>query len=168
MAVISSSYVQDVHAQPNGSKYVLEQHVIDANGTIYSVGPYLAPANMDISANMAVNVTNINNLLAEAEVDKVLVGNFVVTHQTLAQFASRFWYRVQNALNSADKVEFSRLIWWLYNNVQKGNFTSDQVRNSYNNFFSKSLNTAQWNSLVNTRIIPIRDRYQAMLDEGPV
>ena len=89
-----------------------------------------------------------------------------LNHQTSAQFAARFWLRVQRAFNSGNKVEFCRLIWWLYNRIQAGDLTSDQVRTTYNSAFGKSLNTAQWNTLVTTRFVPARDRYQAMLDEA--
>jgi hypothetical protein len=36
---------------------------------------------------------------------------------------------------------------------------------SFNTAYGRSLNTTQWNSLVSTRFIPIKDRYLALLAE---
>jgi len=87
-------------------------------------------------------------------------------HQTAAQFAARFWARVQKARQDGDLIEFGRLIWWLYNRVQAGDITSAEARISFNTAYGRNLNVTQWNNLVTTRLIPIRDRYQAMLNEG--
>jgi hypothetical protein len=89
-------------------------------------------------------------------------------HQTGGQFAARFWRRIQDAFKSGNKPEFCRLIWWIYQRIQAGDFTSNEVRLSYNAFFGKSLNTTQWNTLVTTRFSPARDRWQAILDEGQI
>jgi len=87
-------------------------------------------------------------------------------HQTAAQFASRFWRRVRDAYQAGDKFLYHYLIWWVWARIQAGDLTSDQVRLSYNAAFGKSLNTTQWNSLVTTRFVPMKDRYLAMLAEG--
>lgn len=87
-------------------------------------------------------------------------------HQTAAQFAARFWAKVGNAYQRGDKIEFARLITWVWQRVQAGDLTNDQVRLSYNNAYGKSLNTTQWNSFVTTRLVPIKDRYLAMLAEA--
>ena len=87
-------------------------------------------------------------------------------HQTAAQFAARFWRRVQSAYQSNDKLTYHRLIWWVWTRIQAGDLTSDQVRLSYNAAFNKSLNTTQWNSLVTTRFVPMKDRYLAVMAEG--
>ena len=63
-------------------------------------------------------------------------------------------------------MEFARLITWVWQRVQAGDLTNDQVRLSYNAAYGKSLNVSQWNSLVTTRLVPIKDRYLAMLAEG--
>ena len=88
----------------------------------------------------------------------------VLNHQTAAEFAARFWTRCQSAYY-ADRSEFERLVWWVWSKIQAGDLTSDQVRLSYNNYFGKSLNAAQWNNLVTTRFVPIKDRYLAVLAE---
>jgi len=88
-----------------------------------------------------------------------------LNHQTQAEFAARFWARLRYAFNRGDKWEFSRLIWWIWNRIQLGDFTSDQVRLSFNAAYGRSLSIAQWNSLVTTRFIPAKDRYLAMLAE---
>jgi hypothetical protein len=87
-------------------------------------------------------------------------------HQTKAQFAARFWSRLQQVRASGDQVEFARRIWWLYNRVQAGDITSNEARQSFNAAYGRNLNATQWNNFTTTRLVPIRDRYQAMLDEG--
>ena len=90
----------------------------------------------------------------------------VLNHQTAAEFASRFWARASSAYQSGDKFVYHRLIWWVWARIQAGDLTSDQVRLSYNAYFGKSLNVSQWNSLVTTKFVPIKDRYLAMIAEG--
>ena len=46
--------------------------------------------------------------------------------------------------------------------------TSTQARNAYNTAFGTSLNATQWNTLVSTRFVPIKDRYIAFLAETMV
>ena len=91
----------------------------------------------------------------------------VLNHQTAAQFAARFWTRCQSAYFN-DRPEFERLVWWVWSRVQAGDLTNDQVRLSFNAHFGRSLNTAQWNSFVTTRLVPIKDRYLARLNEAPL
>jgi hypothetical protein len=86
-------------------------------------------------------------------------------HQTAAEFAARFWEKLRTAYQSDDKLTYHRMIWWIWARVQAGDLTNDQVRVSYNNAYGKSLNTAQWNSFVTSRLIPIKDRYLAFLAE---
>lgn len=90
----------------------------------------------------------------------------ILNHQTTAAFAGRYWARLQGAFSRGDQIEYSRLIWWLYNRIQAGDLTSDQARVSFNSAYGRSLNPTQWNTLVTTRFLPARDRYQAMLDEA--
>ena len=89
-----------------------------------------------------------------------------LNHQTAAEFAARFWARLRDAYARGDKFEFSRLIWWIWNRIQLGDFTSDQVRLSFNAAYGRSLNIGAWNTLVTTRFIPAKDRYLAMLAEN--
>ena len=87
-------------------------------------------------------------------------------HQTAAEFAARFWAKVKDSYQRNDKVEFARLITWVWQKVQAGDLTNDQVRLSFNAAYGRSLNTTQWNSLVTTRLVPTKDRYLAMLAEA--
>lgn len=87
-------------------------------------------------------------------------------HQTAAGFAARFWTRLRRALNDGDKLTYHRMIWWIWSKVQNGDLTNDQVRVSFNNAYGRSLTLPQWNNLVTTRFIPIKDRYLALLAEG--
>jgi len=87
-------------------------------------------------------------------------------HQTTQQFLIRFWIKVKEAYQANDKLGYSKLIWKLYKRIQDGDVTSNEARQSFNFVYSKSLNASEWNTLVSTKLIPIKDRYQAMLDEG--
>ena len=89
----------------------------------------------------------------------------VFQHQTAAQFAARFWARVKLAHRN-DRPEFERLVWWIWSKVQAGDLTNDQVRQSFNAAFGRSLTLAQWNSFVTSRLVPIKDRYLARLAEA--
>jgi len=87
-------------------------------------------------------------------------------HQTAAQFAARFWDRVRAARASGNLAEWERLIWWVWSKVQAGDLTNDQVRVSFNAAYGRSLTLAQWNTLVSTRLVPIKDRYLARIAEA--
>jgi len=83
-------------------------------------------------------------------------------HQTPAQFAARFWA----AVRAADKLEFSRLMYWLTRRLVAGDLTDTQARNSFNAAFGRSLTAQQWTTLRANRITPAHDRYAAILAEG--
>lgn len=99
-------------------------------------------------------------------------------HQTAAQFAARFWAklratyvastspRIPDSAKAAYKTEYSKMIWWLYGRVVAGDLTTNDVRLSFNNAYGRSLSLAQWNTFVTNTLKPIRDRYQAILDEA--
>ena len=86
-------------------------------------------------------------------------------HQTAAEFAARFWAKLKTAYQNGDKQTYHRMIWWIWERVQAGDLTNDQVRLSFNNAYGRSLTVAQWNSFVTSRLIPIKDRYLAFLAE---
>ena len=83
-------------------------------------------------------------------------------HQTAAQFAARFWV----AVGAADKLEFSRLMYWLTLRIVAGDITDAQARTSFNTAFNRSLTAQQWTTLRANRITPAHDRYAAVLAEG--
>ena len=89
-----------------------------------------------------------------------------LNHQTAAQFADRFWAKLRAAYLAGDKLTYHRLVWWIWSRIQAGDLTSNDVRLSYNAAYGKSLNTTQWNTLVTSRLVPIKDRYLAMLAEA--
>lgn len=169
MGIISSNYTIDVHNQTDGNKYVTEFHT-DNLGNVYKYGPYKISSESLVSDLLNARIQKIDSVLAEAEFEKLITINAAInlSHQTGTQFASRFWDKVQQSFSNGNKVYFCYLIWWIYNRVSAGDFSSNDVRLSYNSFFNKSLNLTQWNNLVNTRLIPAKDRYQAILDEGQI
>lgn len=87
-------------------------------------------------------------------------------HQTSAQFAARFWARLRAAYAAGDKLTYGRMIWWLYGRVVAGDLTTNDVRLSFNNAYGRSLSLAQWNTFATNTLKPIRDRYQAILNEA--
>lgn len=86
-------------------------------------------------------------------------------HQTAAQFAARFWAKLRAAYQAGDRLTYHKMIWWIWARVQAGDLTNDQVRQSFNSAYGRSLTLAQWNTLVTTRLVPIKDRYLAWLAE---
>jgi hypothetical protein len=89
-----------------------------------------------------------------------------LNHQTPQEFAARFWERVRSVYASGDRIEFARMVWWIYGRVQAGDFTNNQVRLTFNAAYGRSLDSTQWSVFVATTILPIRDRYQAMIDQA--
>lgn len=87
-------------------------------------------------------------------------------HQTASQFAARFWAKLKAAYLAGDKLTYHRMIWWIWARVQAGDLTNDAVRQSFNAAYGRSLTLVQWNTLVQNRFIPIKDRYLAMLAEA--
>ena len=92
----------------------------------------------------------------------------LLREQTAQEFAAKFWKRFDSAFKSNQKLMYHYMVWWIWNQIQIGNLTSDQVRISYNNYFNKNLNNTQWNNLVTNTFIPIKDRYLAFLSQGMV
>lgn len=88
-----------------------------------------------------------------------------LNHQTPAEFQTRFWNKVKAAKKSGNAAEYHRCIWWMWNQIQSGNMTHDQVRSGYNAAYDKSVNAGEWNALVLTRIVPMKDRHLAALAE---
>ncbi len=92
-------------------------------------------------------------------------------HQTQAEFAARFWVRVTEAQTLAKAGSKGAaalrdfLVWRVWSWIQTGDLTSDQVRLSFNAHFGRSLTAGQWNTLVTTRLIPMKDRHLAALAE---
>jgi len=91
-----------------------------------------------------------------------------LNHQTSSEFALRYWRMTRAAFDAGDKARYHRNIWWLWNKIQDGDVTNAQARDSYNAAFGTSLNATQWNNLVTTRFIPIKDRYIAWMSETMV
>ena len=87
-------------------------------------------------------------------------------HQTAAQFAARFWAKLKIAYQAGDRLTYHKMIYWIWARIQAGDLTSDQVRQSFNAAYGRSLTTAQWNTFVTSRLAPIKDRYLAWLAEG--
>ena len=87
-------------------------------------------------------------------------------HQTPAQFAARFWARVQQERARKDQTAYHRRVWQLWNWVQAGDITTAEARQSFNAAYGRSLTLAQWNSFVTSRVVPIKDRYVALQAEA--
>lgn len=68
--------------------------------------------------------------------------------------------------SEGNKFEVARMIWWLHARVTSGDLMSNAVRLSFNAAYSRSLNTAQWNNFITNTLTPIKDRYQAMLNQA--
>lgn len=95
-----------------------------------------------------------------------------LNYQTKAEFAARFWQHVEELHRRAKNndtvaaVQRDRLVWWVWQRIQDGDFTSAQVRDSFNTHFGRNLDATQWNAYVTNKLVPMKDRYLASTVEG--
>ena len=165
MPIVSSAHVVG-HAQVDGRVYVRETHTDDI-GALIKV-EYLIAAGADYVAIRTARAARLNVELADAEALATgdIDSTVVLRHQTKAEFAARVWARLRDAFAGGDKLTYHRLVWWFWARLQVGDFTSDQARVSFNSAFDRTLNAAQWTALVTARLVPMKDRYLALLAEG--
>lgn len=71
MPIVSSQAIPDSYTQASGARYVREVH-LDQDGVQYDVGPYLAQPGFDINARLQSRVAEIDEMLANAEVNEEL------------------------------------------------------------------------------------------------
>ena len=166
MPITSSQNTIDAHQQADGSRYC-KQVCTDAVGGIHQRTVNLAPGN-DGVALLAQYVIDLDKSLQSAEFRAVLkrVATIILNHLTKEQFAALFWETLKQTYLDGDRREYHFMIWWLYDRVSAGDFTSNEVRLTFNDAYGRSLNPSQWTSFTSARLAPIRDRYQAMLDEA--
>jgi hypothetical protein len=165
MSIVSSVHVVDP-AQIDGRAYVTEIHT-DHLGGVYTAS-YLAAVGTDYVAVRTQRAAALEVSLAESECRRVIQLNLTLTlnHQTQAQFAARFWARVRDARGNSEIVNWSRMIWWLIERINAGDITDAGARTTFNTAFNRSLTAGQWTTFKTDRLIPIHDRYAAMLAEG--
>lgn len=170
MPVISSSYALDAHAQADGRRYVREVHTLTVGGPYER--SYLAAVGADYQSIMDERVPRINAALAEREAMSNIEseGTPVFNEQTAQEFAFRYWARLFAAYIGGDKYTYHRYVWRGWKWINDGHVTSVQMRNSYNAWRTSegkpTLDAADWTTMVNTRLIPIKDRYLALIGEG--
>ena len=73
MPIVNTIVQADAHTQKNGARYVIERHY-DQFGIEYMVGPYLIQPGFDYDARAQARVAEINEQLAQAEVNEELNG----------------------------------------------------------------------------------------------
>jgi hypothetical protein len=166
VSIVSSQNFLDAHTQVDGTRYC-RQVCTDSAGGSHQQLLRLSPGD-DADARLADYAARLAVSLAEQEYRRVvsLDAPIVLAHQTKEELAARFWQELLEAYRDVDKVRMGYLIWWVYNQFSDGDFTSNQLRLTFNAAYERSLNVSQWNALVTNRLIPIHDRYQAMLDEA--
>lgn len=71
MTIVSSDYVADAQAQPDGSVYVTELHT-DSTGKIHRIGPYRVPQGFDMQGRLANQAAYLQTLLAEDELMRLV------------------------------------------------------------------------------------------------
>ncbi len=71
MAIISSSYVTDQHAQQGGGRWTVETHT-DSDGKKYTVGPYLWDGITDRDTLLSARAASLAESLAEAEAESII------------------------------------------------------------------------------------------------
>ena len=87
-------------------------------------------------------------------------------HQNGAEFALRFWARVQRARREGNAVEYHRLIAWLLQRIAASDITDAQARAAFNSAHSRNLTGPEWTTLKSSRLQPMATRYAAVLSEG--
>jgi hypothetical protein len=131
---------------------------------------YLAAVGADYQAIMDARVPRINAALVEAEAGLILAecpDDFTLNEQTGPEFASKLWAAVHSAYHRGDKFTYHRLVWRVWAWTQNGRLTSEQVRLSFNSFFGTNYTSgASWNGFTTTRLVPIKDRYLALVAEA--
>ena len=70
MSIVSSTYTVDAHQQPDGRRYVVEQHT-GSDGVVYQQ-VYLADVAADHDAILAAHAATLVERLADAEADREL------------------------------------------------------------------------------------------------
>jgi hypothetical protein len=90
----------------------------------------------------------------------------VLVHQTPAEFAARFWLRVQRARAAGNQAEWHRLIWWLIERINDGFITDAGARTTFNDAFGRSLTAGQWTTFKTTKLVPVHDRWAALIAES--
>jgi len=86
-------------------------------------------------------------------------------HQTAGEFAVRFWNAVQRAQGDGDKIEFSRLMYWIERKLVAGDITDAEVSKGFNAVFERAINATQWTQARTDRVKEAHGRYAAMLAE---
>lgn len=87
-------------------------------------------------------------------------------HQTSGHFTEMLWRRVREAYISGNIVEYQRLLAKLIKLIQSNDITDAQALAGFNMVYERNLSNGQWQSMKNTRLIPIKDRYIAFISEG--
>jgi hypothetical protein len=87
-------------------------------------------------------------------------------HQNGAEFALRFWARVQRARRQGDQLELHRLIAWLLARIAAADITDAQARVAFNTAHSRNLTVPDWTALKTTRLQPMANRHAALLADG--
>lgn len=73
MAIVSSSYVSDTHAQTGGGVWTTETHT-DSDGVTYVIGPYLWDGTTDRDTLLTVRATRLAETLAALELEQLIKG----------------------------------------------------------------------------------------------
>ena len=86
-------------------------------------------------------------------------------HQTVAEFAERFWKQTRAAYDADDKPVYHHHVWWLRERIAAGDVTSTQARTAYNAAFGTSVDATTWANVYVPRFQVIADRYEDWRDE---
>ena len=167
MPVISTTYVVDTIPQPNNRIYVRETHTLSVGEPI--INEYLGRVGQDFADNAARFALAINEKLKEEEMAyyiNKMPDDLTFIESTPAEFATYFWTILRRAFWQNDKPLYHKMVWRLWKWVTDGKLTNEQVRVSFNNYFGTNYASgSQWNTFIQNRMVPIKDRYLAMMSE---
>lgn len=88
-----------------------------------------------------------------------------LVHQTVAEFVTRFWRRVDDA-KSSDQARFHYLIWWLMERITAGDINDALARGSFNAHYGRAFSPTEWTAFKVARLTPMHDRWAAVMAEG--
>lgn len=156
MPVATVQAVGDSYLQANGKRYVTETFSLTYGEPL--IHTYLAPgqwgqAEWDSAA--AARVPKVNERLARTEYEELLAddapASVALHHQTATEFIdrARAQYRNTRGLGCA------RIAWWLGERILSGQITQAQLRAAF------GMDSAQWATFRDTKLLPLRDAYAA-------
>lgn len=161
---IVSSINRLVRTQDDGVRLVRQEHT-DSTGRVHMVAARVG-AGEDLAAYLAMRADSLLRALQRQEIKSAIENNSmpVLEHQTLGEFADRFWTLLRR-MQDNNKEKFNQGVWWILERITAGDITDNQARVTFNTAFERSLTSGQWNTLKTNKLEPIAARHVASISQ---